>query len=353
MSIVKVSIDGVEYGFAPQEPELCQHPTPSYPVTITPEIARNWLTYNYVNRNQREKGKRDYVSDMRRGDFLLNGATITFTRPYGEGEDENVPAGKPALLDGQHRLESCVRSGKPFVSYVAYGLNPRVRPTIDTGIKRTLADELQMRGYKNTIVLSSVISRVHAWQNGDYHLTMKKVTDTNPELLDFLGENKEIERSAEIASRTRADFAHTTGHALRQSVAGLAHWLFMRTDESLAPEFFARLGDGAEMTADDPIMFMRRRLVKDLVEKKQLRGSTRRELVHVPDWQQLCYYIRTWNARLAWLATPDGQRSLLPAYALVGHKDAEQMPTIKTADQVLKELRDREARLAAKEAKAA
>lgn len=338
MTIAKVEIDGQEYPIAPQEPERWNYPSPAYPVAITPLVARSWLRYNFRNRNLRAAGKRDYSADMKEQNFALNGGTITWTRPLAAGEDENVPADAVALLDGQHRLESCVNSGQPFVCYVAYGLNPAVRHTIDTGIKRTFGDVLVLRGEANSIVLASVVRKAYLWDNGDQHLTAKNGGITHTHLSEFLGAHPELRRSAEIASRTHSEFMHTTGHPLRQSTLGVTHWLLMRTDGERAPEFFARLGDGAEMPKDHPIMRLRSRLVRDLTVKKQLRGETRRSIQLVPDWQQLCYFIRTWNAYLAWENLSDRKREIF-THSFLGPSDEQKMPPIKTVKEVMEEMR--------------
>jgi hypothetical protein len=326
----------------------CNRPSPAHPLAITPEVARVWLTYNYLNRNQRESGKRNYSSDMEEGNFAINGATITFSRPVADGESEYVPNGKVCLMDGQHRLQSCVQSGKPFVSYVVYGLSPDVRPTIDSGIKRTYADTLQLQGEKNANVLSSIIRRALAWSGGDVHLTLKRSTLTNSQLNEFFDQHPELRRSAEIATRTHHEFHQSTQQALRQSMIGFTHWLLMQNNEKLTPEFFERLGDGASMPVNHPIMHLRRRLLKDLTEKKQ--QGTRRDIPVVLDDQQLCYFIRTWNAYLLWTVTPEEDRAEFPAFAMVGSLDHQRIPVLKT----LKEVEDAMlAQMEAKERKAA
>lgn len=341
MSIEKVTVDGQEYPIAPQEPESWNYPSPAYPLAITPLVARSWLRYNFRNRNQREAGKRDYSTDMKDGSFALNGATVTWTRPHEEGEDEQVPTGAVTLLDGQHRLESCIASGKPFVTYVAYGLNPRVRHTIDTGIKRTYSDVLHLRGVTHSTVLASVIKRAILWESGNKHLIAKNKSTTHSMLDDFFEAHPELHRSSQIASQVHSDFMHSTGHPLRQSVTGLAHWLFMAVDLTKAPEFFARVGDGAEMAKDDPIMLLRRRVVRDLTIAKQGRGETRKTIQVVPDWQQLCYYIRAWNARLIWEGLPETEREAY-SYVLLGPLDSQRIPAIKTPQEAAEELRKME-----------
>jgi hypothetical protein len=343
MSIERVMVDGREYPFAPLKPETWDHPSPMGLLTITPQVAREWLRYNRINRNQRETGKGNYSTDMKEGNFRINGSSVTFTRPYLRGEDENVPEGEVVLLDGQHRLEGCVASGKPFVTYVGYGFDPEVRHTVDTGIKRTYADTLRLRGEKDTNVLSSVVKRAYYWHVGNQHLIGKNKSVTHSRLDEFFQQHKELRRSAEIARTAHTEFEKSNGHPLRQSVAGLAHWLFMDIDETRAPEFFARLGDGAEMRKEDPIMELRRRIVQDLTKPKQERGDTRKEVRYVPDWQQLCYYIRTWNARLIYEGLPESERATF-TFAMLGPNDNKKMPSIRTPDEAYDELQKLERR---------
>lgn len=343
MSVKHITIEGQKYPVAPLHPESWEYPSPAYPVAVTPEVARSWLAYNYRNRNQRMSGKRDYGSDMAEGSFAINGTTVTFSRPLKEKEDPNVPAGKPCLMDGQHRLQSCVDSNAPFVVYVAYGISPEARQTIDTGIKRTFSDVLMFNDERHSNVLGAVTKRAHAWTHGDSHLTMKKVAATHTALWEFLQVHPELRRSAEVASRAQGEFHLSSGHSLRQSVVGLAHWLFTQACPEEAPTFFARLGDGAEMPLMHPVMALRRRLVKDLTVKQQPNGGTRRELLYIPDWQQMCYYIRTWNVYLDWTVMSQQQRDEFTKFSMVGRLDSQQMPAIKTMEDArhLQALRER------------
>lgn len=341
MTTLMVLIDGDEYEVAPVEPEHHNRPSPAYPVAITPEVAASWLKHNYRNRSQRKAGKRDYGSDMLGKRYDVNGTTITFSRPLKEGEDENVPAGSVMLIDGQHRLEACVASRATFVTYVAYGIKPEARRTVDTGIKRQLADVLTMEGESNAFVLASVVKRAYFWEKGDKHLSMRDEEFTHSLAEEYLSQHPELRRSTEIAARTHAAFDLTTGQKLRASVTGLAHWLFMQADGAMAPEFFARVGDGAEIGLDHPVSVLRRRLVKDRTQKVQL--MTRREIHNTPDWQMLCYFIRSWNVYLKGPRADGGYAD----FALVGRNDHKTMPAIATSASVQAEEEARLSRLEA------
>lgn len=327
-SITKVTVDGVDYSVAPLEPEHHDNPSPAFPMAVTPQVARNWLRYNYRNRRVRKGGKRDYASDMASGRHDINGTSVTFSRPLKDGEDPEVPAGSVMLIDGQHRLQACVDSGQPFVVYVAYGIKPEARRTVDTGIKRQLSDVFAMDGETSALVLASVTKRAYFWAQGDQHLNMREDSFTHTEAQLFLAQNPELRRSTEVAQRAHHGFKLTTGQNLRQSLTGLAHWILMQADETKAPEFFERLGDGADMPIDHPVNALRRRLVKDRTQKVQI--ATRREIYNVPDWQMLCYYIRAWNV---YMTGPNVDGSY-PEFALVGRNDSEKMPRILRAIDV-------------------
>lgn len=330
MSIKSVMVDGEEYDVAPMEPTKCERPSPAHLMAVTPEVAQSWLRSNHRNRNQRKNGMRDYAADIAQERYDINGTTITFSRPLREGEDENVPSGSVILIDGQHRLEACVKAGKPFVTYVAFGIKPEARRTVDTGIRRTLGDVFAMDGETNAMVLASVTKRAYFWEQGDHHLRMREEAFTHAQGQAFLQAHEELRRSSEIAARTKSQFDLTAGVDLRQSVAGLAHWLFMQADEAMAPEFFARLGDNAGIELDHPVSLLRRRLIRDKRQKVQV--VSRREIYTAPDWQMLCYYIRSWNV---YLAGPNAKGEYAD-FALIGRSDGDRMPTIATSEAIRK-----------------
>jgi hypothetical protein len=330
MAVKSAKINGQVYPLAPLHPELHDHPSPAFPLTVSPEVAKVWLTYNYRNRDTRPRGLGNYTADMSNGAFALNGDTIRFSRPLARNEDEDVPEGRPLLMDGQHRLQSCIESGQPFVTYVVYGLDPEVRRTIDTGIQRKFQDHLTMQGVKNANVLSAITARCFAWETGDRHLSLKGAGFTTPALEEFLALHPELHRSTDTALHVYNEF---TGSRIRRGIVGVAHWLFMQADPEEAPWFFQRLGDGAEMPKHHPIMHLRNKIMRD--REEQMAQGRRHQ--RVADWQILCYLIRAWNA-VQEDRTGDG-------LMFIAKWDSDVMPTIKTAQDVADDVRVRLVRL--------
>lgn len=122
-------------------------------VTMTPEWAAGLLQNNPENRNIRPTHVKLLAQDMQRGDWQFNGDAI---RVNGDG----------SLIDGQHRLSACVKSGVPFQTIFITGLPNDVRRTIDGGARRTNGDRLSMRGVANANTLASSLRFLAAIAGG-------------------------------------------------------------------------------------------------------------------------------------------------------------------------------------------
>lgn len=104
---------------------------------ITPEVAQKMLEFNTENRDPKQSSIDTYAADMLSGAFPFNAFPISFDW---DG----------ALLDGQHRLLALLKAGlrDPSVSieaHVQFGLDPRVRGTVDKGVSRSNADDYAMK----------------------------------------------------------------------------------------------------------------------------------------------------------------------------------------------------------------
>ena len=80
---------------------------------VTPEIAANWLQYNTGNRNLSTQSVDKFARLLTEGNFRYNGDAIRFSTDR-------------RLLDAQHRLHGCVKSGVPFESVIAWGIEPEI-----------------------------------------------------------------------------------------------------------------------------------------------------------------------------------------------------------------------------------
>jgi hypothetical protein len=235
-------------------------------VTITPSLADALLKQNRKNRNLREATVNDYVRDIQSGDWPLNGETVK-TAINGD------------VLDGQHRLQAIVKAGVPVETFMVIGLPPETQATMDAGRRRTTADALSLEDETHATALASILRRAWAWKRGDRKFSQRS-TPTTAECRTLLEQHPEMRRSAEIAVRTRMAFPHIPASAL-----GAAHWLFNAIDSGECAEFFARLGNGAELPVGHPILALRSRVTSERAKE----GA-------IPWARHLAYLVHAWNA---------------------------------------------------------
>lgn len=100
-------------------------------MTVTPELAREYLKHNESNRSLRRTRILQYAHDMKEGKWNLTGQGITF------GKDGN-------LLDGQHRLHAVVFANVPVDFLVVTDAD--VVATYDCGLTRSIVDRFKLAG---------------------------------------------------------------------------------------------------------------------------------------------------------------------------------------------------------------
>lgn len=210
-------------------------------IDVTPDLARRWLANNPRNRRLRDHHVRRLAADMTAGHWSWNGSPVVF-------------ATGGTLLDGQHRLAAIALSGCTIRMVVISGVAPETQDTVDTGVRRTFADVLQLRGEKEPALLAALARRIVLWhrdvlfnRSADYYVP------TNAEMTDAIAGDPSARRVAIEAKKVarRCD--------LPGSVVAFTWWLFARLEdgESDAAFFFARLADWQGLMRGDPVYALR------------------------------------------------------------------------------------------------
>lgn len=110
-------------------------------MTVTPEMAKEMLNGNTINRTVGNSVVERYALDMKNGNWGLGGNGISI--------DKNG-----RLLDGQHRLLAVIKAGVPvdmlICSDIAEDMND-----FDTGRKRGLADIYKLKLNRTDTLLTS------------------------------------------------------------------------------------------------------------------------------------------------------------------------------------------------------
>jgi len=231
-------------------------------VTITPEMAEILLGNNDGNRPLKQRVIDSYTRDIAAGDFTATGETIIL--------DENLK-----LLNGQHRLNACIKAGKPFPVLLVWGVPRREFKKLDSGEKRRAADWLSSEGELNSKVLGAALRVLYSWEQGA--MCKSDPAPTNDELEHVLDHNPGI-RQHMSSTFTKS----VTG--MPGSLVAALRYLFGRFDDKMAADFFERLGTGERLTRDNPILLLRNRLLTAKREKP------------LSQLECAALVIKTWNA---------------------------------------------------------
>lgn len=199
-----------------------------YLVKITPALAELMLETNIRNRRVSDAHVAVLSQAMKCRDMRLNGESVIFSS---QGH----------LLDGQHRLLACVKSGVPFESVVVFGVSPKAFDTIDGGKTRSTGDVLGLSGVSSANKISGALQALVAFvDNGGFlygsctHKGARKVTP--PLAARILAAHPGIVDSVNTMS----------GNRLMRTQHGYAlHYIFGLVDKHLAADFADVLANGS------------------------------------------------------------------------------------------------------------
>lgn len=232
--------------------------------TVTPGRAQQWLDRNTKNRKLSKKTVNQLVGEINRGDWVLTNDAITFD------DDGN-------LLNGQHRLHACVQSGQSIEVLVAYGLASESQLAMDRGKKRSLADQLDMRGEANFVNLAGALVHLYRWEhNAPRHSTLRPSPKQGLELLD---------RHPNIRNSIAYGRAVNSSIRFNPSLGTFLHYTASLIEPEDADDFYGRLASGENLVRHHPIHTLRQTIEKDAIATKRLPKVT----VHA-------YTIKAWNA---------------------------------------------------------
>lgn len=157
---------------------------------ITPDIARQLLERNTLNRNKKSLKIQQYSHDMAAGQWHPDSSDLRFDN-----------AGR--LMDGQNRLYACIAADVPFATFVRTGLDPEAMPHIDTGASRSAGDVFKMHGvsdYNNVAAAVSLRAKYDSIVADGETIIERRVPLTRQEALDWLAQHPMVEKFSNIAN---------------------------------------------------------------------------------------------------------------------------------------------------------
>ena len=228
-------------------------------LTITPEMARTWLSNQEINRTLAMSVVNQYKKDMERGQWECNGETIKFSGPIGIG-----------LCDGQHRLKACELSGCSFESFVVEYV--RSWSEVDICRRRNVADGIRIFAPQLTHcalavdgalgLLISYAKKSKARFSAGFNTPL-----THREKVAFVEDNPILNSAV---GQTQEYFVPST--PLRPSVALALVWLGIvaNTDMDKLHQFLRGVRDGIGLSIGDPARTYREFIINSAMSKRNL-----------------------------------------------------------------------------------
>jgi ParB-like chromosome segregation protein Spo0J len=206
---------------------------------ITPDQARQYLTFNTNNRNLRKAHVEKLANDIKHGRWVYNGSTIVFN---GDG----------TLLDGQHRLAAIIDADTPVPITVVRGVSKSAMSTIDANVARSAADAISLTGAAYAYRIAAAARMLITLKEGR-QVSQRKMS--NSEILEFMNRHP---RLAETCAESEA------ARVMPGSIVGA--WLYMAKHvskmEQEAGEALSVLVSGVPKYQGDPIHVFRERVIK-------------------------------------------------------------------------------------------
>jgi hypothetical protein len=183
-------------------------------VSVTPQLAAEWLSTNTDNRPIRKRQVEILAKDMKLGNWLLNSS------------DMIMIGSNSVLLNGQHRLSAVVESGVTVRMFVLFGAEPDATP-IDRNIVRSWADIHQMntgvRRHRHWYSIANAMRTGAAKRSAVRTATeMERFYDQHEKAISFATECSEGARRGVNRASVGAVIARAFGHVDRATLKDFA-----------------------------------------------------------------------------------------------------------------------------------
>ena len=237
-------------------------------VDITPDLAREWMARNIGNRPASQAHVAKLVKAINEGHWKMTGDPIRFSK-----------TGK--LLDGQHRLQAIINSGRTITCIVMEGLEDEIFDVLDSGKGRQKSDVLFIE-LGLPVETCKMLASAVTW-----------IIDYEKELFGFPGKSDKSDVMAFVQSHPATIAAAEYGQSLPRncpvprSVAAAFYYYASKRNQAKAERFLERFMVGAVDGPNDNLLALRNRCFACAVDRRPLHRS-----------QVLNAMIRIWNAEL-------------------------------------------------------
>lgn len=244
---------------------------------VTPEMAKNWLTVNTINRNVNKNLVAHYARQMKEGLWEFTGEPIIFS--------------SNKLLDGQHRLLALISANMPITFLCVFNINEDTFKVIDTGKARSIGEIFDISGIKNYTCVSAGIRKFFALKSnltptggvsnkGKISGTSISLIDnqiTPKELLDFYYKYELF--ISDLATRSISMY-NSSKLLTKSEIIGYILYLchYKNHNEKSVYHFFESITTGKD-TSNNILYSLRNKLIAEKSSTRKMPGSFKNALI--------------------------------------------------------------------------
>ena len=248
--------------------------------TITPDLAREYLKANIINRPLKPKVVDTYAERMRKGQWKMSGEPICFLKGG-------------ALGNGQHRLYAVIKTGIPITFLIVRGCDPDSLYVYDSGVNRTVADGIGLDGIPNSVMVASIVAKYFTIKadrafiqarSGGIERGTKRIKKSTIDVIEEYNSSPELYQ--EII-RTVMSCVAKINLFSKAETGGFCAFLVKDRHHSLevVTRFMRMLFWGEDVT-NGTINVLKEKIVKDRMSAKSVMTSAYKQAI----------LIKTWNA---------------------------------------------------------
>lgn len=254
---------------------------------VTPEMAEKWLEkFNTVNRKIQDSHVAAIVRDIKRGSWMVNAQPISFHgNPLADGDDD------VHLINGQHRLKACVKSGVAIEIPIAVNVPRAAFATFDSHMKR---NKFVSKG--DPRVLRSAL--IFQWRNERGLDIFSTVRPTETEILEVYNNHPNLKDF--YTEARKMDGGETLEKIASAGVITYFLYHIYLDDTELAQPFTDQLRTGVGLEKGNPIGGVRSDLMQ---HKKSVNKYSRKQVLEM--------LLETWSDYKAWFRKANKRQSKL------------------------------------------
>jgi len=164
------------------------------------------------------------------------------------------------LIDGQHRLQAIINTGKTLPIMVARNMDSKIFHCVDKGTARTAADCLFIEGCTNPARIAAGIKVYLLYQKHPEGTWRNAIMPTHIEIINEYNLNKELWNDI----TAKISIYHKKFYFFPISVAIAIYKLILdkNYEEWVLERFFTPLADGVNLKIDDPILSFRNQMMQ-------------------------------------------------------------------------------------------